>query len=193
MAVRLLAGEAMNPRTHKSSLAVLAFAVAASLFGCSSSSKSAATGGSTATTTASAASSGGATASTVKATGGGSFCTKVASSINNAVSKAATLAQSGSGPAALKALYAQTRQQEQDAANSAPSAIKGDLQTIFGVSNAFYDALAAANYDFTKVDASALAKLNTPAVQTATQNVTTYVKDHCGIDLGAPSPATSTP
>ena len=182
----------MNPRTHKPSLAVLAFAVAASLFGCSSSSKSTATSGSTATTVASA---GGVTASTVKATGGGSFCTKVANSINNAVSKAATLAQSGSGPAALKALYAQTRQQEQDAADSAPSAIKGDLQTIFGVSNAFYDALAAANYDFTKVDESALAKLNTPAVQTATQNVTTYVKDHCGIDIGAPSPspATSTP
>jgi hypothetical protein len=179
----------MNPRTHRSAPAVLALAVVASLYGCSSSSKSAtATGASTPT---SAATAGGATASTVKATGGGTFCTKVANSINNGVSRAAALAQSGSGPTALKALYAQTRQEEQDAANSAPSAIKGDLQTIFGVSNSFFDALAAANYDFTKVDPSALAKLNTPALQAATQNVTTYVKDHCGIDLGGP--ATTSP
>ncbi len=178
----------MNPRTYKSAPGVLALAVVASLYGCSSSSKLSAESGATAATSAANAS--GATASTVKATGGGTFCTKVANSINNGVSRAAALAQSGSGPAALKALYTQTRQEEQDAANSAPSAIKGDLQTIFGVSNSFFDALAAANYDFTKVDPSALAKLNTPALQAATQNVTTYVKDHCGIDLSVP-PTTS--
>jgi hypothetical protein len=180
----------MNARSRTSAPAVLVLVIVAALYGCSSSSKSAtATGASAATSPAAGA--GGATASTVKATGGGAFCAKVASSINNGVSRASALAQSGSGPDALKALYAQTRQEEQDAANSAPSAIKGDLQTIFGVSNSFFDALAAANYDFTKVDPSALAKLNTPALQAATRNVTAYVKEHCGIDLGIP--ATTSP
>ncbi|MFI5042794.1 MAG: hypothetical protein ACHQNA_13280 [Acidimicrobiales bacterium] len=179
----------MKPMTHKSAPAVLVLAVLAALYGCSGSSKSAtATAAAGATTTVVGAQ--GATASTVKATGGGTFCTKVATSVNNGVSRAAALAQSGSGPDAIKALFTQTRQEEQDAAKSAPSAIKGDLQTVFDASNSFFDALGAVNYDFTKVDPAALAKLNTPALQAATQNVTAYVKEHCGIDLGGP-PTTS--
>src|ERR1700690_905296 len=161
----------MKPTTHKSTPMALVLAVVAALYGCSSSSKSATATGATAATT-SVVGAQGATASTVTATGGGAFCTKVANSVNNGVSRAAALAQSGSGPDALKALYAQTRQEEQDAAKSAPSAIKGDLETVFSASNSFFDALAAVNYDFMKVDPSALAKLNTPALQSATQNVT---------------------
>ncbi|MFI5040655.1 MAG: hypothetical protein ACHQNA_02190 [Acidimicrobiales bacterium] len=147
---------------------------AAALYGCASSSSKAATAKAGANTSL----------TTVKATSGGAFCTKVADSINNGVSKAASLAQSGGGADALKAQLQQARQEEQDALAGAPGAIKSDLQTIVDASNKIYDALASANYDFSKLDPATFASFNTPALQTATQNVTDYVKQHCGIDLG---------
>jgi hypothetical protein len=55
---------------------------------------------------------------------------------------------------------------------------------LFGALDQFYGALQKANYDFTKIDASVTAPLQTPAVQKAEQNVTDYMKNTCGIDTG---------
>ena len=164
-----------------------ALLAAVAMAGCGSSGKKA-------TTTTAAASAAVTTLTTVKATGGGSFCTKVADAINNGVSKAAQAFQQGRTPDQLKTEFEQTRKAEQDALSGAPSEIKADLQVLISASNKVFDALSAANYDFTKVDPAALSSVNTPAVQTASQHVTAYVKDHCGIDVGGTAPtASSTP
>ena len=56
--------------------------------------------------------------------------------------------------------------------------------TLFGALDQFYAALQKANYDFTKIDPSVEAPLETPAVQQAEQNVDAYMKNTCGIDIG---------
>ncbi len=57
--------------------------------------------------------------------------------------------------------------------------------TLFGALDQFYAALAKANYDFTKIDPSVEATLETPAVKAATDHVDAYIKNTCGIDTGA--------
>jgi len=64
---------------------------------------------------------------------------------------------------------------------------------VFDAADQFYSALAKANYDFTKVDPSMLAALETPAVKTAEQHVTDYMKNTCGIDTGASAVASGGP
>ena len=56
--------------------------------------------------------------------------------------------------------------------------------TLFGAIDQFYGALAKVNYDFTKVDPSIEAPLETPAVQKAETDVDAYLKNTCGIDTG---------
>lgn len=122
------------------------------------------------------------TPSKVVATGGGKFCQQVAATVNN---KALQAAETGTGADSIKASVEEFKSIESGVLKSAPGAIKADLGTLFGALDQFYGSLAKANYDFTKVDPSVMATLSTPAVQTAEQHVTDYMKNTCGIDTGA--------
>jgi hypothetical protein len=120
--------------------------------------------------------------SKVVATGGGKFCQQVAAEVNDSVAKDAA---SGTGVDSIKASVQEFQAIESSVLKSAPGAIKPDLVTLFGALDQFYSALAKNNYDFTKIDPSVEAPLETPAVQKAEQNVDAYLKTTCGIDTGA--------
>ena len=156
--------------------------------GSASTSSSAAATSSSAAAAPSTAPSETATSSTVKATGGGKFCQQVASSINSSVAQAAA---TGTGVDAIKKSVQEFRALESSVLKAAPGEIKPDLVTLFGALDQLYAGLEKANYDFTKVDPSIEAPLETPAVKAAEQKVDDYVKNTCGIDIGGPSAASS--
>jgi hypothetical protein len=169
---------------------VAALAIAGLLSGCSAKAKTTKTAASATSSAAasSAAASGSsapapdkATASAVKATGGGKFCQQVADSVNN---KALQAAATGTGADSIKTSVLAFHSLEGSVLKSAPGALKPDLVTLFGALDQFYAGLAKANYDFTKVDPSVEAPLETPAVKAAEQRVDAYMKDTCGIDTG---------
>jgi hypothetical protein len=129
------------------------------------------------------------TPSKVVATGGGKFCQQVAAEVNNNVAKDA--AAGAVGVDSIKTTVQNFKSLESSVLKSAPGAIKPDLVTLFGALDQFYSALAAANYDFTKVDPSVEAPLQAPAVQAAEQRLDAYMKNTCGIDLGLNASANS--
>jgi hypothetical protein len=151
------------------------------------STSSSAAGSSAAGSSAAAAPSETATSSTVKATGGGKFCQQVASTINSTAARAATSGGTSNVAASIK----ETQAVEAAVLKSAPNAIKADLITVFGAIDKLYAALAKANYDYTKLDPTALTDLSSPAVKTAEQHLNDYVKTTCGIDLGGGATAAS--
>jgi hypothetical protein len=126
----------------------------------------------------------------VVATGGGKFCQEAAAVSNAGLSAAAT----GTTPDAVKAQIAQFKVEEKLVLSSAPNAIKGDLTTLFAGVDKLYDALVAANYDYTKLDPTTLTSFDTPAFEAASDHVDAYLKTTCGIDTGddsSDSPAAS--
>jgi hypothetical protein len=122
--------------------------------------------------------------SKVVATGGGKFCQQVAAEVNNSVADEAASGNTADAVASIKKSVEQFQSIEGSVLKSAPSSIKPDMVTLFGAIDQFYGALAKVNYDFTKVDPSIEAPLETPAVQQAEQNVDAYLKNTCGIDTG---------
>ena len=87
-------------------------------------------------------------------------------------------------PTTIKQDVQQEQALESQILKAAPNAIKPDLVTIFGATDKLYAALAAANYDYSKLDAASVDSLETPQVTTAEQNITSYMKNTCGIDIG---------
>jgi hypothetical protein len=158
-----------------------ALTVVGLLSGCAAKKKTASASTAAASNSSAAAALPSDTPSKVVATGGGKFCQQVADSVNNNVAKEAA---SGTGVDSIKASVQSFKSLEGSVLKSAPGAIKPDLVTLFGALDQFYSALAAANYDFTKIDPSVEAPLETPAVQAAEQHVDAYMQNTCGIDVG---------
>jgi len=198
-----LSGETLVSRTTSfqrlGTAGLAALAIVGLLAGCSSKKTAASTTGSTAASTAPAAAAATSAAgpaaasptaalpspSKVVATGGGKFCQQVAAEVNNSVAQQAATGSSADAVASIKQSVQQFQSIESSVLKSAPNAIKPDLVTLFGALDQFYGALAKNNYDFTKIDPSVEAPLETPAVQKAEQNVDAYLKNTCGIDTGA--------
>jgi len=156
----------------------------------------AACGSSGSKSSAQAAGSAASTASTVKATGGGDFCKSAATQFNKAQ---AMISQNATDPAHLRDAVRQGRQASSSLQSEAPAQIKGDLNLLVQTANKVYDALAKANYDFTKLSPSDLQGIGDPNVTAANQRVSAYVKKSCGFDLSSgtgsssdTTPATST-
>jgi hypothetical protein len=98
------------------------------------------------------------------------------------------LAAAATNPAAIKdALkrdYAALKQVESDLASRVPSAIKADVDTVFGVINSLYDSLAKVDFDFTKVvqaNPQLLSSLQDPKFAAAAQRLGAYFTDTCHI------------
>ena len=158
-----------------------ALTVVGLLSGCAAKKKTASASTATAAATSAAAVLPSDTSSKVVATGGGKFCQQVADSVNNSAAKAAA---QGTDPTSEKQTVQAEQALESQILKAAPGAIKPDLVTIFGATDKLYAALAAAGYDYTKLDPTAISALETPQVTTAEQNITSYMKNTCGIDLG---------
>jgi hypothetical protein len=116
----------------------------------------------------------------VKATGGGDFCKSIANAINNPVKPGGT-----STPADEKALIQSSLAQGEAALSKAPSAIKPDVVVVLGAVDKLLKALEAANYDYSKIDATTFSALSDPKVTAAEAHVVAYVKTSCGIDVAA--------
>ena len=61
----------------------------------------------------------------------------------------------------------------------APSQIKGDFQTFVTAYTPYIRALAAANYDFTKLNFASLQGLSAPDVKAASQHIEAYLTQVC--------------
>jgi len=166
---------------------IAAVALVALVSGCSAKSKSTATAGSSSSSGAVAATDS-ASPTKVVATGGGNFCKQVADSLN-----ATNVSAAGGDTTTIKQDVQRYQALKGSVLKSAPGAIKGDLVTLFGAVDKMYSALAAANYDYSKLDPSVLTSLEDPAVATAEQHVNDYIKTTCGIDTGAGSAASDAP
>jgi hypothetical protein len=170
--------------------ALAALTVVGLLSGCAAKKKTASASTAAATNSSAAAALPSDTTSKVVATGGGKFCQQVADSVNNNVAKEGV---TGTDPASEKKDVQAEQALESQIVKAAPGAIKPDLVTIFGATDKLYAALAAAGYDYSKIDPTAMAALETPAVTTAETNITTYMKNTCGIDLGGGAAASAGP
>jgi hypothetical protein len=69
----------------------------------------------------------------------------------------------------------------QQAADKAPSEIKGDFTTFINAFKPYLQALADANYDFTKIQPSSVSGLESPAVQAASDHIEQYFTQVCHI------------
>ena len=170
-------------------LTVVVVLAALGLSACGSSSKSAGSNsGTTATTTAGSQPSSGDTATTAKPSGNGgggggdgsSFCGLMRKD-DNAFKGADVAAKSATD---LKSLYANIIPELDRAESKAPDAIKSDFATLASGIKTLAKALAAANYDVTKLNPASFKDLADAKFETASQNITAYLTQHCGLKAG---------
>lgn len=151
-----------------------------------SSKKTAATASSSTTTSSSPPTS--STATTVHFSGSSSsqFCASVR-----------TLAQkTQAGPNAdLRTVYANFDSEASQILAAAPAVIKSDLDAVVAGLRTLRNALAAVNYDRTKLDASTIKSLQDPAFQASVARVASYTQQVCGLKTGTSTTTspTSTP
>jgi hypothetical protein len=102
----------------------------------------------------------------------GSFCDFQKSS-------SAAAATSTANPA--RADMEKAASQIDKAADFAPAEIRSDMRIfINGYLKPFYTELARVDYDFTKINFTALSGLSKPDVQAASQRIAAYYQAHCG-------------
>ncbi|MEP6660035.1 MAG: hypothetical protein ABJD24_08970 [Acidimicrobiales bacterium] len=102
---------------------------------------------------------------------------------DRAAFKGASIANAS--PAQVKKLYESVASALDQARFAAPSAIKGDFDIFMAAYNPFLKALAAANYDFTKLTSTATRLLGTAKVMAASARITQYVQQVCKINTTA--------
>jgi ABC-type glycerol-3-phosphate transport system substrate-binding protein len=95
----------------------------------------------------------------------------------------------------LRSVYANFDSEASQILAAAPSAIKADVSTLIAGVRTLRNALAAVNYDETKLDASTLKSLSDPSFQASASRVSAYTQQVCGLNTGTSSStsATSTP
>ena len=170
---------------HIRKLAILLVLVAVGATACGSSSKGASsTTSSTAAGSTPTAGGGSTDSSSTPTTGklsgdsGSNFCDLARSY----VSKALDSSNIATGtPESLKQAYKDIGSELDQAKAVAPNELKADFDTFSTAIKQLADALAAANYDITKVAPSSLASLDTPALKAASDHVEQYVEQVCHV------------
>jgi hypothetical protein len=166
------------------SLLAVAILVAIGTAACGSSSKSS-TGsvtsapGSSGPSGATTSSPDGGTTTTIKLKGSSSsnFC-DLARADDKAFSN---VDPTGLSAADLKKQFENLGPALQQAADKAPSEIKGDFETFLNAFKPYLKALADANYDFTKIQPTSVSGLESPAVQAASDHIEQYFTQVCHI------------
>lgn len=92
----------------------------------------------------------------------------------------------------LRSVYANFDSEATQILAAAPSAIKSDLTTLIAGVRTLRDALAAVNYDATKLDSSTLKSLSDPSFQASASRVTAYTQQVCGLKTGSSSSTSAT-
>ncbi|WP_375476783.1 hypothetical protein [uncultured Jatrophihabitans sp.] len=117
--------------------------------------------------------------------GGGSFCGLARAEKANSA-KAAT-AYTGSSPAQLKKLEETAMSQLPVFAAQAPSAIRPAVNTLVTAEQKLFKVLKSANFDFRKINPTALTSLESPAFTKATTTIDSYLTKVCHIPSSLPS------
>jgi hypothetical protein len=122
-----------------------------------------------------------------KAGSGGSFCDKARSEEAASAKDAAAL--TSGNPQQLKQLEEKDLSELKGFVASAPSKIRGDVATLAAGQQKLFDALNAANFDYTKISPATITAFDTPAFTQAADNITAYLASTCGISPSdAPTP-----
>jgi hypothetical protein len=94
-------------------------------------------------------------------------------------------------PAAAKAAFDGAVQSLRTLEDASPASIRHDVAKIADVADSLAAALADVDDPATAADRLSGMKTDLEAVAPASARVTAYAKDHCGVDLGPPPPATA--
>lgn len=117
------------------------------------------------------------TAPTVTAGGGGPFCDLARSYSDRTKQFISSLGD----PAKVKELVAESGSLIARAQSLAPDEIKADVQRLANSSTQLLAELDKVGYDFTKVPADAVARIQTPEVAASATNLAAYNRRVCGI------------
>ena len=95
--------------------------------------------------------------------------------------KSSSAAAATSNATSTRADMEKAASQVDKAADFAPAEIRSDMRIfINGYLKPFYAELARVDYDFTKINVTALSGLSKPDVQAASQRIGAYYQAHCG-------------
>jgi hypothetical protein len=164
--------------SRRAYLPVLAVAVAGLLTACG--------GGSTSTSASSSQTPSAATATTGAPVGGDAqkFCDIVKQQRTTLQGTELPALMAGGSADAWKAYLDKTAAMNQQLVDAAPADIQADVKTLQSTSLDLKAAMEAANYDVSKVGSAKLLQLiGTQQRKDATNNLVSYVKTQCGVDL----------
>jgi hypothetical protein len=164
--------------SRRAFLPVLAVAVAGLLTACG--------GGSTSTSASSSQTPSAATATTGAPAGGDAqkFCDIVKQQRTTLQGTELPALMAGGSADAWKAYLDKTAAMNQQLVDAAPADIQADVKTLQSTSLDLKAAMEAANYDVSKVGSAKLLQLiGTQQRKDATNNLVSYVKTQCGVDL----------
>jgi hypothetical protein len=113
-------------------------------------------------------------ASHVQAGGGGNFCKLIAAASD-------TASISGASSDTVKSRIDVVRSMEKQAVELAPDSLRSDIKLLFAASDRVYNALAKANYDYSKISTSELSALSEPRVTAAETRLKDYTTNVCKI------------
>jgi hypothetical protein len=114
-----------------------------------------------------------------KAGSGGSFCDKARSEEAASAKDAAALTTGN--PQQLEQLEEKELSELKGFVSSAPSQIKGAVAILAAGDQKLFNALKAANFDFTKLSPATVGAFDTPEFTQATDQITAYLASTCGI------------
>jgi hypothetical protein len=110
---------------------------------------------------------------------GGKFCTLMAKEQAN-VQK--IIAGTDSTDVTVEKIAKDTKKLAKKAQAAAPASLKHDVALVIKASLTEIAALEKVNFDITKIDPAALQDLRSPELLTASQHLTTYLTQTCGLD-----------
>jgi len=82
-------------------------------------------------------------------------------------------------------LIAELRARDRELVTVAPAELKDDLDVIAQAADRLYDAFEVNGFDLQEVPNEALMSLSAPEVRPPFERATTYLKEHCDIDIWA--------
>jgi hypothetical protein len=122
-----------------------------------------------------------------KAGSGGSFCDKARSEEAASAKDAAAL--TSGNPQQLEQLEEKELSELKGFVSSAPSQIRGAVAILAAGDQKLFDALKAANFDYTKLSPTTISAFDTPQFTQAADQITAYLASTCGISPSdAPTP-----
>jgi hypothetical protein len=157
-------------------LAAVLTAASAALVACGSSGSSGSSPPTTvtSTTTSSAQPAGGGTSTTLA-----SFCKYAKTEKSEVASEEKAFALDS--PAQLQKFEQEALAAITALSASAPAAVKDDVKLVVTSDEKVFADLKAAHFNFSKVNASDLSKIDTPAFVNATHAITAYFRQACGV------------